>query len=140
MIPAQLESLLQSLQYGVKISSMFGITKIPSPTPNMLIFQRDITQISFITLQAQTSLINDLITRKEIDNICRTVGDNTYSRMDRPLYTAFKYTKLLVFLVAAALLPLPIIALDNMGFVYGIIIFGLYFLLIFSFLMTRYIM
>lgn len=117
---AEVRSLIKSLKYGIKVNTIFGITKIPSPTASMMIFHKDVSRKNYITLQCQTDLIKGLITEAEIENICAVVGQECSVSSDKCLISIYKYTQYILIAAAIILLPLPLIMTQYLGLI-GII-------------------
>lgn len=73
---SMIERLVRSIALGIRtMNPIFGEVKVPNPTADMLVFHKAQKGNSYVTLQAQTSLINGIISEKEVDWICQKVAE-----------------------------------------------------------------
>jgi len=131
--------LVQELRFGIKVSTLYGLTTIPSPSANTLIFHRDQTRKRFITLQAQTNLIEGVISEEEIKNILDVVAENAMIPSEVCLINTYKYMKYILLFFAILMLPLPMIIAGFAGGIGLIIATVVYLILLVVISYVKYI-
>ena len=109
MSNTNIHTLIQSLQYGIKVNTNFGVLSVPSPKVGVLYFHKRIRKNRYVTLQANTNLINDKITKKEIETISNKIGEVGHLKTESCIVAISKYSFLFIFLTAFILFPVPFI-------------------------------
>lgn len=131
-----LENLVRSLSLGIRtMTVLHDEIKVPNPTLNMLVFHKSQKENYFVTLQAQTSLIEGIITEHEIDWICEILAN--ISKIKEKCFSCLKtFCECTVITISIVLVVMPLIA----GTVYGIEGLAVGFLLYFALILFFYLL
>lgn len=118
------------------MTTLFSEVKVPNPTADMLIFHRAQKGNSYVTLQAQTTLIDGLITEKEIEWICDKVAEISELREKAcQLLITFLSCMIVTSSVLFIFIPLLLGAIyKGTGYIAG---FAFYFFSIFFFFILK---
>ena len=61
-----ISNLIKSLKTGVKVNTLYGVQKVPNPTASMMVFHRALKDERFILLQAESSILDGLMSMEEL--------------------------------------------------------------------------
>lgn len=129
-----LERLIRSLSLGVRtMTILHDEVKVPNPTLNTLIFHKSQKGNYYVTLQAQTELLNGILTYKEVDAICNFLAK--LSEMNEKCYSNFRWffdCALITSSVVVTIIPLIL------GTIYGAWAFLVGFLIYFVVMIILY--
>ena len=122
-----LQRIVKSLRSGIKVKSLYGILKVPNPLGSTLIFHKNQYNTGYVTLQAQTNLIQGRITEKEIDLICDKAHRLSLIYLEKVLLNSSKVFGNLISFFSILLIPLPFLMFSVsglLGLLFGILIYA----------------
>lgn len=126
MMRRSVENIVKGLQKGIKVSTVHGITRVPIPTASTLIFHRTKDEDGFVTLQAQTSILDDKITYEQVKQICDFSSNIIKINHEKFFIVTGKALSTIAVFFGVMMIPAPLIAASSAGlggFIISIIIY-----------------
>ena len=117
------------LRLGIRSMSPYGDITVPNPTPSVIIFHKNQKNDDFITLQAQTRLLDGSITSREVDNICQKVAEFGFIKHERCRRESIEFLDCVVLSSILFVLMIPLmlsVIIGTYGFFIGVIIYSIY--------------
>jgi hypothetical protein len=119
-------NLIKSLKSGVKVNTTYGVQKVPNPTASMLVFHKSHKGERYITLQAETSLLDNIMTTQEVELITTHIARQSCIKFEEAINSLGKYLDSAASMLVIILLPLPLIfanLYEEEGILYGIMLY-----------------
>ena len=119
-------NLIKSLKTGVKVNSIYGVQKVPNPTTSMLVFHKALRGNKYITLQADTSLLDNLIPRDELELIISKIAAEGKVTFEQGLHTLGEFMNNISSFLIIVLLPMPLVfgnIMGDIGILLGLLIY-----------------
>ena len=117
----QIERVLRTLKKGTRARTPYFDITVPNPKPNTLVFHRTTYSNGFVTLQAETKILDRRLSPKEVKHIFATLAKIVEINNQRSCARLRRFNNVFLFVFAMIFWPFPICLFFPFG-VFGLAI------------------
>ena len=121
-----IERVLQTLRKGVRSKTTYFDITVPNPKPNTLVFHQATYFDGFVTLQAETKILDGRITIEQVERIFETLTKVVKIENNRNSARIRGFVNIFFIIFGVLCLGLPVVLFfpfDTIGVIIGIVVY-----------------